>query len=391
MFGAITSSDRHALAAAPGLSRIDRAGILLLAGVLAAYSICLLPVARGQYGALLEALHAFFLVGIFMTAVIALLDVACRKLIGNRAAFAPSDAAWYGLAAILTGTTIPIFGIFKQLILPARGFPLDPYLAALGRAICFGHDPWMLTHAVIGVVPTALIDLLYSGWMALMFLFPGLAVALVPARQTRIRLILCWLGVWIVIGSGAAWLLASAGPALYDAAVAPDASFHALNADLARIAAEAQSLGFRLGATEFQQRLLDQMQGGGYRAAGGISAMPSVHVSMAALFAIAGFQASRRLGYVMTVLGVVIWIGSIHLGWHYASDGIVGTVMVWLLWRGSAPVVRWATRRAAGRSIRPGGVVEVELGGRAGAPVVELGATGEPQAAVRRGAEQGLA
>ena len=378
MVGAVTSLDRGAPAAASGLPPIDRIGILLLTGVLAAYSICLLPVARGQYDALFEALHAFFLVGIFLTAVIALLDVACRKLTGNRSAFAPSDAAWYGLAAVLTGATIPIFGIFKQLVLPARGFPLDPYLAALGRAICFGHDPWTLTHAVIGVVPTALIDLLYSGWMALMFLFPALAVALVPARHARTRLILCWLGVWIVIGSGAAWLLASAGPALYDAAVAPNASFHALDADLARTAAEAHSLGFKLGATEFQQRLLDQMQGGGYRAAGGISAMPSVHVSMAALFAIAGFQISRRLGYVMTVLGGVIWIGSIHLGWHYASDGIVGTVMVWLLWRGSAPVVRWATRGAAGRSIGPGSVVEVELGGGAGAPIVELGTAGEP-------------
>lgn len=234
------------------------------------------------------------------------------------------------------------------------------------------------------------IDLLYSGWMVLMFLFPSLAVALVWDRQARIRLILCWLGVWIVIGSGAAWLLGSAGPALYDAMVAPNASFHALDVDLSRIAAQAHSMGFNLGATDFQQRLLDQMREGGYRSAGGISAMPSVHVSMAALFAIAGFQISRRLGLGMTLLGILIWIGSIHLGWHYASDGIIGTAMVWLLWRGSAAAVRWATGGAV-RSVGPSCIVEVELSGGTRAPIVELGATREPQAAMRRGSEQSLA
>jgi hypothetical protein len=29
---------------------------------------------------------------------------------------------------------------------------------------------------------------------------------------------------------------------------------------------------------------------------------------------------------------MIIWIGSVHLGWHYATDGIVGFLMMLILW-----------------------------------------------------------
>lgn len=28
----------------------------------------------------------------------------------------------------------------------------------------------------------------------------------------------------------------------------------------------------------------------------------------------------------------IIFVGSIHLGWHYALDGYVGIVMSWMVW-----------------------------------------------------------
>lgn len=337
----ITAPPQVSLTSGATLTLGDRRAIALLAGTLGIYTACLLPVAGGQYGELFDTIHAFLVVGVFLTALIALAEVAQRKLVRNRMPLSPADLIWYAFAAILTGLTIPVYGIFKQLILPARGFPLDPYLAAIDRTLFFGHDPWTLAHSVIGVVPTALIDSLYTAWMALMFLFPALVVAFVRRPEMRARLILCWLAVWIVIGSAAAWLLASAGPIFYDSAVAPNASFHALNVDLMRIAAEVRRLGLQMGAPEFQPIVLAGLRDGHYHSAGGISAMPSVHVSMAALFAIAGFQVNRLTGRIMTVLAAIIWVGSVDLGWHYACDGIVGTAMVWALWRMSTRIVPW--------------------------------------------------
>jgi membrane-associated phospholipid phosphatase len=72
---------------------------------------------------------------------------------------------------------------------------------------------------------------------------------------------------------------------------------------------------------------------GNYVPGFGISAMPSVHVAMATLFAIGGFVMHRWIGWLMTAYAILIWIGSIYLGWHYATDGIVGASMTIGLWK----------------------------------------------------------
>jgi hypothetical protein len=351
-----SSSPPFGWTAAAGSTPFERRAMGLLLGILAAYSLCLVPVARGQYAALGAALNAFAVVGLFATAMLALADIFSRKLGRTRRAFGIADALWYAVAAILTGATIPIYGIFKQLVLPGRGFPLDPFLARLDAALFWGHDPWTITHALFGsVLTTAAIDSLYTAWMALMFLFPALVVALVRAPEKRMRLLLSWLLVWIVVGSAAAWLLGSAGPCFYEAAVGPHPGFHALGERLADVAAQAHAMGLPMGESNFKPMLADSFMQRRYATAGGISAMPSVHVTMAALFAIAGFQIGRRTGYVMTGLAVVIWIGSIHLGWHYATDGVVGTAMMLAIWRGSARLVRRLTLPHS-HSMVPGGL-----------------------------------
>ena len=61
--------------------------------------------------------------------------------------------------------------------------------------------------------------------------------------------------------------------------------------------------------------------------------MPSVHNGLAALFALAGFRIHRKLGWAMTVYAGVIWLGSIHLGWHYAIDGLFAFALAWGIWK----------------------------------------------------------
>ena len=92
------------------------------------------------------------------------------------------------------------------------------------------------------------------------------------------------------------------------------------------------------------QDMLEATQAGSMDFASGISAMPSMHVAMASLFAIGGFQRSRALGVVFSVYAVMIWIASVHLGWHYALDGVVGTVMMVALWLLSKPIAHILAR-----------------------------------------------
>jgi hypothetical protein len=67
---------------------------------------------------------------------------------------------------------------------------------------------------------------------------------------------------------------------------------------------------------------------------GGISAMPSLHVGIALFAVLSAFRQTRRFwlrGIAVAYLAV-IYVGSIHLGWHYASDGIVGGLGVLAIW-----------------------------------------------------------
>src|SRR3546814_5985014 len=59
--------------------------------------------------------------------------------------------------------------------------------------------------------------------------------------------------------------------------------------------------------------------------------MPSVHNGLAALFAIAAFRLWRPLGWVVAAYAALIWVGSIHLGWHYAIDGMVSIAMTFAI------------------------------------------------------------
>jgi hypothetical protein len=64
----------------------------------------------------------------------------------------------------------------------------------------------------------------------------------------------------------------------------------------------------------------------------GISAMPSVHVAVAVLFAVLGWRTAAWLGWLFTGYACVVLIGSVHLGWHYAVDGYVSAVVAPLIW-----------------------------------------------------------
>jgi membrane-associated phospholipid phosphatase len=84
---------------------------------------------------------------------------------------------------------------------------------------------------------------------------------------------------------------------------------------------------------------------GDFEAPGGISAMPSMHNAQAMLFAAAAWRVDRRFGLAMWVFAAIIFVGSIHLGWHYAVDGIVGAAAALLVWKACGSYIR-AGRRA---------------------------------------------
>jgi hypothetical protein len=232
---------------------------------------------------------------------------------------------------LLFATLLASFNSFKQMILPLAGYGWDPMIAAADKALFLGHDPWRVTHAIFSSPQaTVMIDRAYHGWFVPMSL--GLvACAFMPASTYRLRTqyMLTYIAVWIVIGSIFAYLMPSAGPCFYEPLVGNSATFHDLIQSLHRTEAETGSV---LTSLNNQQMLLELRNSDKLIIGGGISAMPSVHNGLAVLFALGAFRLNRRAGYVVAAYAMMIWIGSIHLGWHYALDGLVAAAMTLVLW-----------------------------------------------------------
>ena len=77
---------------------------------------------------------------------------------------------------------------------------------------------------------------------------------------------------------------------------------------------------------------------------GGISAMPSLHVAIAVMIALCLRDRQTQWQWLAWAYAAIIYVGSIHLGWHYASDGIVSAAGMVAIWKAAGWYVEWLRR-----------------------------------------------
>ena len=81
----------------------------------------------------------------------------------------------------------------------------------------------------------------------------------------------------------------------------------------------------------------------------GISAVPSVHVAMSLWIYLAAREIAPRAALPAFLYFLLVWIGSVQLGWHYASDGLAGAVGMLAVWRLARIIqIRLGKRRGFG-------------------------------------------
>jgi hypothetical protein len=224
------------------------------------------------------------------------------------------------IAALFLGPiTAGAFSAMKGAIPVAVPFYLDPALTRLDRAV-FGIDPWRLTHAEFGWA-TPLIDRFYLSWLLVM-LFSFYLVLLSRPSRVKSQSLLAYLLMWPLVGTVGGYALSSAGPIFHDALFGGHSGLiAALQREGAIKALDLQHLLWRAYTLRYE------MLGAG------ISAMPSMHVGMACWAALALRAYFPRYQWIGWTYVGLIWFSSVHLGWHYVSDGIVGIVGALLVWR----------------------------------------------------------
>jgi hypothetical protein len=229
---------------------------------------------------------------------------------------------------VLVGICLSNFNVFKVLIPHVNPFFLDGFLSDLDRWV-FGTDPWRLTHALIGPLGTRIVDGVYALWFPA-WLLAILHFSLFADRDLQRRFFLSFLAAWVVVGIVLATLMSSAGPCFLGLIDHPYADRYAGLLPL-------KDAPF---ATRAQHYLADAYRSGALGTASGISAMPSVHIAVAAIMVLA-FRCYGRLAFAASLFFyLMIFVGSVHLGWHYVSDGVIATAASLLLWRLARPKPR---------------------------------------------------
>jgi PAP2 superfamily len=223
----------------------------------------------------------------------------------------------------------------KPMIPVINPFSWDVALMELDRALHFGIDPWRLLHPFVGYdAVTYVINMLYNFWFLSLFGFFTWYGFATRSTVNRTQFFLAYMLTWWIGGGLMAVAFSSAGPAYYSAlGLTPDpyvpllSYLHDVDSRIA------------IWALDAQQLLWDGYTG--KVTAVGISAFPSMHTAMTLLFSLAVMSRSRGLGIAYGVYTVIILVGSVHLGWHYAVDGYAGLALAAVCWQIAGIAARW--------------------------------------------------
>lgn len=247
------------------------------------------------------------------------------------------QAAWRKLGPrVIPGIslllTVAIFkGLFtsiKNMLPLVQPYGSDEALANLDLHLHGGHDPWILLQSILGhPLATRTIEYAYSfGWTLLLIGFPAILALHPKLGRLRVRYCLTMFLCFMLLGNLLAGAYLSGGPAFYAQFTGDHARFGEISKHLI------VSSGLNNSAADLQAFLLRAYVSDKLEVGSGISAFPSMHLSMATLYALAAWRLDRRFGVVMSAFWLVIMAGSVHLGWHYAVDGYVASLCTILIW-----------------------------------------------------------
>jgi len=206
--------------------------------------------------------------------------------------------------ALILGLAVALHGWAKSMIPHVSGFWADPYLADFDHRL-FGQDPWRLFRSDM---LAAVYAKAYVCWFFITF---GMMGVLAFSKRDHSRLFNCFLVAWILGGTVGQYVLPSAGPIFFERI--------GLGQRFAELVAT-NDPNFGLVA----DYLWKFHQQAGASLGTGISAMPSMHVTMAVWTVLAAHAIWKPLMFPAAIYALIIYAASIASGWHYATDGLVG-------------------------------------------------------------------
>lgn len=237
------------------------------------------------------------------------------------------------LVSIILYFVILPFGQIKSLIRHVAFYPWDDVFMHADFIVHMGHFPHDLLYALMPPdIFMPLIDLVYVWWFLTLYFVTASVLYRDSLSFRRHHFLLAFVMVWGVIGNGLATLLSSAGPIFYGL-------FHG-HVDSYSQAFEAMKAR-DLIAVDAYGLLVDFLNDDKVIDLNGPSAMPSVHVAMAAIifFYCRQYGTDRQKLFSFLFL-LMIMIGAVYLLWHYAVDVYFAFIAAYGVWRLAEYLVR---------------------------------------------------
>lgn len=228
----------------------------------------------------------------------------------------------------------------KWMIPLIAPFDWDQSFMELDRFLHGGYHPWELLHPILAYpLVTVVMSYIYTvPWLiVLLFLQFWYTVTL---EAGRMRFLLSYVLCWILLGNGLATVFSSAGPCFYRYFVTGSDPFAPLMTYLHSVADS-----YRLPSVLGQEYLWSIYERDSAALGSGMSAMPSMHISVAFLAVLVCWQRNAVLRWGSVLLLLLLMAGSVHLGWHYAVDGYVAIAATALIWRGVGRALHWNEQR----------------------------------------------
>jgi hypothetical protein len=235
------------------------------------------------------------------------------------------DRLSIGIPAALV---LPIFFSFftsiKSSINSVIPFYADPFLANADRLL-MGTDAWRFLQPLIGFPAiTFALGFIYNLWFIVTIATLFWVTFSIRDLRLRTQYLVAFVLVWAILGNAIALLFSSVGPCFYEV-------FYGLPryADLMAYL-HAANHDFPIWSLSSQVYLLKANNG--LQLGAGISAFPSMHIAavMLNVMLCRHFQWPWQIASILFL--VLILIGSVQLGWHYAVDGYFSIIAVPAIW-----------------------------------------------------------
>ena len=227
------------------------------------------------------------------------------------------------------------FTAAKNIIPIINPFSWDVTLSNWDRTLHLGFHPWEWLHeplAALGL--TLLISFCYRLWFIVKVIVIYWQAFSLTNESRREEFFVALIATWIINGFILATLLSSAGPIYFHLVVSGSNSPYLSLIEYLR---EVQIYDLPV-----QEGLWDAYSNRTAEPLSGISAAPSMHVSVACLYALHGWRYGGIIRWGFLAFLFVTFVGSIHLAWHYAIDGYIAILSTSLIWVATKKLLRWA-------------------------------------------------